>query len=133
MSPDDDTKILPPVSSGAFRHEAGNHGERIARLESDVWNITQLISGDVHEKLVALQAGVDTVKDTLGVGHVMFQELKDAHVANMVEINSIKENRRVESEREEARKAGRVWYLVYPAALVALACWLQHLFGGGGK
>jgi hypothetical protein len=132
MDPDE-TPLSNPQGK-RYRHESGNHGERIARLESDVFNITELISGDIHERLQELQAGMDTVKDTLGTGHVMFQELKDAHQANMLEISKIQEARRAEADREEARRTGRIWYFAYPAAAAALVVWLERLFcGGGGK
>ena len=103
-----------------YRHESGNHGERIARLESDVFNITQLLSGDVHDKLATLQSGVDTIKTILGDGHVLFAKLEDAHAANARDIAEMK-----------AAKSGFWLHLIYPAAAAALVLWIQSHFSKG--
>jgi hypothetical protein len=113
---------ITPISNPAvdFRHEAGNHGSRISRLESDVFHVTQLITTDIHEKLAALQSSVDTVKQILGDGHVLFQKLEDAHVANAKDI----------AEMKEAR-SGRLFYFIYPAAAAALVLAIEHAFCKG--
>lgn len=114
-----------------YRHESGNHGERIARLESDVFNITQLISGDVHEKLTALQAGVDTIKQVLGDGHVLFQKLEDAHANNAKDIATMKAERQTAIIAARERRNGRLFYLVYPIIigilLIAADVIVKHL------
>lgn len=117
MTGQDITPISNPRQD--FRHESGNHEGRISALESDVFHITQLLSGDVHDKLQTLQSGVDTIKTILGDGHVLCQKLEDAHLANAKDI----------AEMKEAR-SGRIFYFIYPAAAAALVLAIEHFFTG---
>lgn len=81
------------------------HAERLARLESDAANLSQLIAGDVRASLTEIKIGVASIQTRISQGDVRFQEHTDRIEAVESTIKAIKANRH-----------DRLLFLIYPIA-----------------
>lgn len=98
--------------------EIRKHAEKIARLESDMFNVADIVRGHVANQLKTLQTGVDDIRRTLGDGNVMFAQLVAKDTAQQKDIDELK-----------AARVNRLLYLVYPiivgVVVVAIVAWLH--------
>ena len=67
--------------------------QRVARLESDVHNLCDLVSGDIRNTLTTINGKLDGIQVTLGAGQVRFQEHTDKIKANTDAIAAMKASR----------------------------------------
>lgn len=115
----------PVRSSSAtdMDHEATirEHAAKIAALESDVFNVCDIVKGDLRERMVKMQNGIDDIKDTLGKGNLQLQKLESANSAQDVEIAAIRKEQGDAKVEATVVTRSRWDNLIFPTAAAVIA------------